>query len=358
MKNKLKKFFRNKKIIVTGHTGFKGSWLTLWLSLLGAKVTGISIGYPTTPSHFKAISLKDNINHKSLDIRNFKNLQKTINQIQPDFIFHLAAQSLVNKSYTDPLLTWSSNTIGSINILETLKKIKKNCTVIMITSDKSYKNLEIKRGYKENDMLGGHDPYSASKASAELAIQSYIKSYFLNKKNIKIAVARAGNVVGGGDWSENRIFPDCLKSWSNNKRVLIRNPQSTRPWQHVIEAVYGYLLLAIKLKQNPKLHGHAFNFGPSTKKNYKVRDLVLILGKNWKKFKWQIKKEKNNLLETNLLKLNSEKAKKILKWRTILTFKETIIMTSNWYKEYTLRPKKIWNFSKAQIEKYQKKINI
>jgi CDP-glucose 4,6-dehydratase len=233
MKTKLKKIFKNKKILITGHTGFKGSWLTLWLSLLGARVTGISFGYPTFPSHFKVIKIAKRINHKILDIRNFQNIKKTIKKIQPDFIFHLAAQSLVQTSYKDPLLTWSSNTLGSINILESLKVIKKNCNVIMITSDKSYKNLEIKRGYKENDLLGGYDPYSASKASAELAIQSYVNSYFNKNKNIKICIARAGNVIGGGDWSKNRIIPDCYKSWSKNKRAIIRNPNSTRPWQHV-----------------------------------------------------------------------------------------------------------------------------
>ena len=358
MKNELKKTFKNKKILITGHTGFKGSWLTLWLSLLGAKVTGISLGSPTLPSHFNVMNIKKKINHKILDIRNFKNLSKTIKKIQPDFIFHLAAQSLVKSSYKDPLLTWGSNTLGSINILESLKEIKKKCIVVMITSDKSYKNLEIKRGYNENDLLGGHDPYSASKASAELAIQSYVNSFFNKNKNIKISIARAGNVIGGGDWSDNRIIPDCYKSWSKNKKAIIRNPNSTRPWQHVLEAVYGYLVLAIKLKKNSKLHGEAFNFGPNTKKNYKVKELIDILEKNWEGFKWKNQNSKNLLHESNLLKLNSKKAEKILGWKTRLQFKETILMTANWYKEYFLKSKKMLNISIEQIKYYQNNLKI
>ena len=358
MIDELKKTFKNKKVLITGHTGFKGSWLTLWLNLLGAKVTGISLGYPTLPSHFTAINIKKKISHKILDIRNFNSLNKTIKKVQPDFIFHLAAQSLVKSSYEDPLLTWSSNTLGSINILESLKAIKKTCNVVMITSDKSYKNLEIKRGYKENDLLGGHDPYSASKASAELAIQSYVNSFFNKNKNLKISVARAGNVIGGGDWSENRIIPDCYKSWSKNKKAIIRNPNSTRPWQHVLEAVYGYLVLAVKLNKNPKLHGQSFNFGPNTKKNYKVKELIKILEKNWKGFNWKNKNSKNLLHESNLLKLNSKKAEKILGWKTRLRFEETILMTANWYKEYLAKSNSMSNISIKQIEYYQKNLKI
>ena len=221
-------------------------------------------------------------------------------------------------------------------------------------SHKSYKNLEITRGYKENDLLGGDDPYSASKASAELVIQSYLKSYFNKKQNIKIAVARAGNVIGGGDWSNDRIIPDCYKSWSKNKKVFIRNPNSTRPWQHVIEAVYGYLILASKLHRKCNLHGHAFNFGPNTKKNYKVRDLISILKKNWSGFNYIFKKNKNKLHESRLLKLNSKKAERILGWKAILNFEKTILMTSDWYKQYILKSTKMAEVSEKQIKYYQK----
>ena len=295
------KQFKNKKVLITGHTGFKGSWLTSWLVMLGAKVTGLSINIPTTPSHFKAIKLKNKINHKKVDIRNLKLLKKTFKKYQPDYVFHLAAQSLVKKSYYDPIYTWETNTIGTLNVLESLREIKKNCIAVLITSDKSYKNLEIKRGYKENDILGGKDPYSASKASAELAIQSHISSFFpLKKTKVLVGIARAGNVIGGGDWSENRLIPDCVKSWSKNKRVLIRNSQSTRPWQHILEAVRGYLLLALTLKKNKKLHGEAFNFGPENTKNYSVIFLIKLMKKYWKEISWKMSNKKKKVFMSQI----------------------------------------------------------
>ena len=350
------KEFKNKKIIVTGHTGFKGSWLTYWLMLLGAKVIGLSINIPSKPSHFKAIKLQNKIIHKRMDIRNLKLLKKTFKKHQPDYVFHLAAQALVKKSYSDPIYTWETNTLGTLNILESLREIKKKCIVVLITSDKSYKNLEIKRGYKENDILGGKDPYSASKAAAELAIQSYISSFFpLRKTKVLIAIARAGNVIGGGDWSANRLVPDCVRSWSKNKKVLLRNPKSTRPWQHVLEAVWGYLLLSSKLKKNKKLHGEAFNFGPNYTKNYSVIFLIKLMKKYWKKVSWKIiNKNKKNFYESNLLKLNSNKARTNLKWKSILSFEETIKMVIDWYKSYYSKPKKIYETSFDQIKKYEK----
>jgi len=347
--------FKNKKVLVTGHTGFKGSWLTSWLLLLGAKVMGISIDLPSNPSHFKTIKLKNKIKHKKLDIRNLKLLKKTFKKYQPDYVFHLAAQALVKKSYNNPIYTWETNTLGTLNILESLRDLRKKCVVVLITSDKSYKNLEIKRGYKENDILGGKDPYSASKASAELAIQSYISSFFpLRETKVLISIARAGNVIGGGDWSKNRLIPDCVKSWSKNKKVLIRNPKSTRPWQHVLEAVWGYLLLASNLQKNKKIHGEAFNFGPNNTNNYNVLSLVKVMKKNWKKISWRIiKKNKKSVYESNLLKLNCNKAKKKLKWRCVLTFSEMAIMVTDWYKMYYSGSKKIQDFSFDQIRKYE-----
>tara|TARA_Y100000590_G_scaffold415483_1_gene513272 strand:+ start:225 stop:1328 length:1104 start_codon:yes stop_codon:yes gene_type:complete len=348
--------FKNKKVLVTGHTGFKGSWLISWLVLLGAKVTGISISIPSNPSHFEAIRIKKKIKHIKMDIRNLRLLKKTFKQCQPDYVFHLAAQALVKKSYSNPTYTWETNAIGTLNVLESLREVKKNCVAILITSDKSYKNLEIKRGYKESDILGGKDPYSASKASAELVIQSYISSFFpLKKTKTLIAVARAGNVIGGGDWSLNRLIPDCVKSWSKNKKVLIRNPKSTRPWQHVLESVGGYLLLASSLQKNKKLHGEAFNFGPNFATNYNVLFLVRTMRKYWKKVSWKIeKKNKSNFFESSLLKLNCNKAKNILKWRCILTLNETISLVANWYKKYYSDSKKIQETTFNQIKEYEK----
>ena len=352
---KFSNIFNGKKVIVTGHTGFKGSWLSLWLNILGAKVIGLSINIPSNPSHFKAIKLQNKIKHIKIDIRNLKILKRIFKKYQPDYVFHLAAQSLVKKSHYDPIYTWTTNTVGTLNILESLRCLKKKCMAVIITSDKSYKNLEIKRGYKEDDILGGKDPYSASKASAELAIQSHISSFFpLKKTKVLIGIARAGNVIGGGDWSENRLIPDCVKSWSKNKKVLLRNPNSTRPWQHVLEAVGGYLKLASNLKKNKKLHGEVFNFGPDHTQNYKVLFVVKLMRKYWNKVSWRVAdKNKNSFYESGLLKLNVNKAKIKLQWKSILTLNETINMVTEWYKNYYLNPKNIYAISLSQIKKYE-----
>ena len=253
--------FKNKTVIITGHTGFKGSWLATWIHLLGAKVIGISNKIPSNPSHFKYLQMNSKIKNIKLDIRDLKKLKRIFKSKKPDFVFHLAAQSLVKQSYIDPKYTLETNALGTLNILESLKTIKKKrCIAVLITSDKVYKNLELRRGYAENDVLGGKDPYSVSKASAELIIKSYIENFFpIKDTKVLIGIARAGNVVGGGDWSEDRLIPDCVKSWSKKKKVFIRNPKSTRPWQHVLEAISGYILLANHLNKNKKIHG-GFNF--------------------------------------------------------------------------------------------------
>ena len=351
------KNFKNKKVIITGHTGFKGTWLTFWLYILGARVTGISKDLPSKPSLFNILKLSNKIKDVRLDIRNLKKLQKTFKKIKPNFIFHLAAQPLVKKSYKNPIETFTSNILGTLNVLESVKQIKGKCTSIIITSDKSYKNLEIKRGYHENDILGGSDPYSASKASAELIIKSYIDSFYTSKKNNKFfAVARAGNVIGGGDWSDDRLIPDCVKAWSKKRVVVIRNPNSTRPWQHVFEALRGYLILSIKLNKNEKLHGEAFNFGPKNNQNKKVIDLVIEIKKNWKNINWTIKKSKNIYKESNLLKLNSNKSKKYLKWQPVLNFSKTIEMVSKWYVSFYNKKNNIISISKKQVLDYAKEV--
>ena len=350
------KIFKNKKVIVTGHTGFKGSWLAFWLINLGAKVMGISKDIPTNPSHFSLIKLNKKILSKKIDIRDLKALKKIFNNYKPDYVFHLAAQSIVKKSYSETIKTWHTNLIGTVNVMEALKSLKKNKNIIavLITSDKAYKNLEKKTGYKETDLLGGLDPYGASKSAAEIAISSYIKSFFSSKKNNTfITVARAGNVIGGGDWSNDRLIPDCMKSWLKGKRVLIRNPISTRPWQHVLEVLNGYLKLAASLKLNKKLHGEAFNFGPVTRKNYKVLDVLKNVKKTWPNINWKIKKNKN-FFENVLLQLDSNKARKIINWRPVLKFDETIKLTVEWYKYYARSKNNISSKSLEQIIYYQK----
>lgn len=356
MKN-LKNFFYKKKIIITGHTGFKGSWLVEWLKTYDAKLIGISIDVPTKPSHFKVSKIYKDIKDYRLDVKNQIKIKKIFIKIKPDYVFHLAAQSLVKKSYKYPVETWNTNLIGTLNVLESLRelnKIKKKCTAVIITSDKCYLNREIKTGYIESDVLGGDDPYSASKASAELLIRSYVKSYF-NKNNsyIRIASVRAGNVIGGGDWSEDRLIPDCVKKWSKNQIVKIRNPFSTRPWQHVLEAIYGYILLAANLSKNLNLHGESFNFGPSKNKNYSVISLIKTMKKFWKDIQWKVEKN-SNFKETNLLILNTEKVKKKIKWKSILKFEENVSMVIDWYKNFYLKKISPSKFTMNQITKYKK----
>ena len=350
----LSNLFKDKRVLITGNTGFKGSWLSLWMIKFGAKVYGFSKNIPTNPSNFKVLKLNKYVNQTFGDIRNKKNFEKRIIQIKPDFIFHLAAQAIVKDSYKDPYNTWQTNTFGTINLMESIKKLKKRCTVILITSDKSYKNLELNRGYHENDLLGGKDPYSASKASADIAIYSYVNSFFYNSKKIKIAVARAGNVIGGGDWTKDRLIPDCFKSWSNKKKIFIRNPNSTRPWQHVLEALSGYLFLAYYLNKDQRLHGEVFNFGPNQRSNYSVLKILLLLKKKFSNFKWEVRKNKTKFYESKLLKLNSNKAKKILGWKSILNIEEMINFLCDWYKLYYMKNSDLLNFSLIQIKNFEK----
>ena len=347
--------FKNSRIIVTGHTGFKGSWLTAWLRKLGANVIGISLDLPSQPSHFKVSKINLGINDIRLDIRDKKKIEKKITKFRPHFVFHLAAQSLVGLSYNKPVTTWQTNVFGTLNILQSLRKLKNACSVVIITSDKCYFNKEVHYGYKETDILGGKDPYSSSKASAELLVKSYINSFFLkNNKKIRIATARAGNVIGGGDWANDRIIPDCVRSWSKNKKAELRSPNATRPWQHVLEAVGGYLCLAINLSFSKQIHGESFNFGPNLSKEYSVLKLVRAMGDHWENIYWKIiPKSKNKFYESELLRLNCNKAKKILKWKSILKFDEVIEMVSNWYHDYYLDSKNIANVTAEQIQRYQ-----
>ena len=250
--------FCGARVLITGHTGFKGSWLSQWLKYLGAEVSGIALDPPSHPSHFETIDLAGQIEDHRLDIRDRNRLIERVQEIQPDFVFHLAAQALVRSSYENPLYTMESNTMGSANILEALRELKKPVVAVMITSDKAYENSEWVWGYRETDRLGGKDPYSASKGMAELLIRSYIESFFNAKdSNVTVGITRAGNVIGGGDWALNRIVPDCMTAWSNGEIVNIRSPHATRPWQHVLEPLSGYLVLASNLAESRTRHGQA-----------------------------------------------------------------------------------------------------
>ena len=346
------KEFKGKKIVITGHTGFKGSWLSLWLNYLGANVYGISNNFKTNQTNFNNFKMKKNIKNFDIDIRNFEKLNKVIKKIKPDFIFHFAAQSLVGASYKKPLYNFETNFNGTLNLLEVLRLSNFKCVSIMITSDKSYRNFEIKRGYVEDDILGGDDPYSASKGSAELVINSYFRSFLINKRKLRIAVCRAGNVIGGGDWSNDRLIPDLMRSIFKNKKVKLRNQNSTRPWQHVLDVLNGYLTLAVRLKKNKKFNGQAFNFGPPINSNFRVLDVVREIKKNWKILEWEFSKRTYH--ESTLLKLNSNKSLKSLKWKNKLRFKEVIKLVTDWYK-CSYENKNIYNFSINQIKYFEKK---
>lgn len=354
--NELRKFYKNKKVLVIGHTGFKGSWLTACLKNYQAKVFGISNKIPTIPSNY-LVSGIDELIHKDFrqDIRDYKKLDKKINLIKPDVIFHLAAQALVKESYSNPHDTWTINVLGTLNLLEILKnsEFKKKISVVIITSDKCYKNINQKKGYKENDILGDHEPYGATKASVEILFHSYFQSFLKNKKKLCLATARAGNVIGGGDWSNNRIISDLFKSIRNRQILNIRYPKSTRPWQHVLEPIFGYLTLGFNLaKEESNVNGESFNFGPDFKKNYSVVDLLNQIRNYLPDLRWKFDKTKNKDREAGLLNLDCRKSKKILKWKNVLNFDETINMTAVWYNSY-FKKKNMKKITIDQIKKYE-----
>jgi len=348
--------FNDKKILVTGHTGFKGSWLTTWLLKLGANVTGISRDIPTSPSMFEVLGLIGHISHIKADIRNLDEMRKIMLEEKPDFVFHLAAQAIVSTSYLDPVDTLSSNIIGTMNILEALRGLNHSCTAILITSDKCYDNVEWLWGYRETDALGGKDIYSGSKAAAELVIKSYVQSFFNDKHPVKIAIGRAGNVIGGGDWAKDRIVVDCMLAWSEGRKVEIRSPDATRPWQHVLEPLSGYLTLAKELTINPNLHGDAFNFGPKANQNHTVVNLLQDLGRNWGfKNSDEAFEITSNIPfhEAGLLKLNCDKALFYLKWQSTLVYQETINFVGDWYTEYYRDNKDMYSLTLDQIAIYE-----
>jgi len=349
--------YKNKKVLVTGNTGFKGSWLTLWLLKLGARVYGISKDIPTEPSMFENLGLIKKIVHYGRDVRDLESVKNIIEEIKPDFLFHLAAQTVVSVSYSDPIETISTNVMGTANVLEALKESNHNCVGIIITSDKCYNNVEWVWGYKETDALGGKDVYSGSKGAAEMIFKSYFNSFFKNDDpNIKVSTTRAGNVIGGGDWAKDRIVPDCMRAWSKNETVEVRSPNATRPWQHVLEPLSGYLNLGHKLYKNNDLNGKSFNFGPTSSNSHSVEEIL----KDLTKF-WNFKDPSNaykvtddvKFHEAGLLKLNCDKALFHLKWLPTLSYEQLIEFTGTWYfKFYNVRVNML-DYTLNQIREYE-----
>ncbi len=323
--------------MVTGHTGFKGSWLSLWLKELGAEVVGYALEPNTDPSHFELLNL--DMYSAIGDIRDKEKLEKTFMNFKPEIVFHLAAQPLVRRSYREPHETFETNVMGLINVFEACRKTESVRAIINVTSDKCYENKEWVWGYRENDSMGGYDPYSASKGCAELVTSSYRNSFFNletygKTHNILLASARAGNVIGGGDWSEDRLVPDIVMAASKKEKVIIRNPNATRPWQHVLEPLNGYLLLGQKLLEGKKEFAEGWNFGPNDEGNIKVIDVLESMKKHWDKIEYEVHQDTNQPHEANLLKLDCSKAHAKLgwkpKWNAEIAFEKTV----EWYREF------------------------
>ena len=349
--------YENKKVFLTGHTGFKGSWLALWLNQLGAKVCGYSLAPNTDPSMFNVLGIENKIEKSVIgDILDNITLEKAMSDFEPDIVFHLAAQPLVRLSYSEPVLTYKTNVIGTLNVLESARKCKSVKVFVNVTTDKCYENKEINRGYKEDEPMGGHDMYSSSKGCVEIMSSSYRRSFLQNDDTYAMATARAGNVIGGGDWALDRLIPDCIRAINNNEKIEIRNPIAVRPWQHVLEPLSGYLLLGEKLLEDGKIYAEGFNFGPNEDSVLKVADVAQKVIEFYGKGEVVIHK-KDNLHEAGLLMLNIEKAKKVLNWSPVYTPNQAIEKTVEWYKHFYANDTDMYYFTLNQISEYTKNIN-
>lgn len=329
----MKNFFKNKRVLITGDTGFKGSWLALWLKTAGAEVLGYALPPDSENDHFNLLNLASEIEHVDGNLLDFPLLSDTFKRFQPEIVFHLAAQALVRFSYDEPKLTFDTNVSGSVNVLEAVRTTGSVMSFIYVTSDKCYRNNEWVWGYRENDPLGGHDPYSASKAAAEVVFSAYNDSFFSKNPNIGVASVRAGNVIGGGDWALDRIIPDCIRSIASGKPIEIRSPNATRPWQHVLEPLSGYITLAMKLYDAPKEFSGAWNFGPAIGSIKTVHSLVEEVIQVYGQGSVLVGEQDKGKHEAGLLHLNCDKSNHQLNWHQVWGFKDTIIQTVQWYKE-------------------------
>lgn len=349
--------YAGKKVLLTGNTGFKGSWLTLWLLELGADVYGVSNSVPGETCMFNQLALEHRIHHIWADVRDGNRMREIVAQVKPDFVFHLAAQALVSVSYDSPVDTIATNVMGTANVLEALRLENPVCTAVIITSDKCYDNVEWVWGYKETDAMGGRDIYSGSKGAAEIVFKSYFHSFFQKEtNNVRLCTARAGNVIGGGDWALDRIIPDCIRSWSKGQSVEIRSPKATRPWQHVLEPLSGYLTLGQRLSQDKNLHGHSFNFGPQAENNHTVVELLSAVGPIFGLPEGVPAFTITGNIpfhEAGLLKLNCDKALFYLKWNPTFNYKELVEFTAEWYREWNNQTTDMYAFTMKQLKSYQ-----
>ena len=352
--------YRNKRVLITGHTGFKGAWLAEWLLDLGAEVTGFALPPSTDPSLFEQLGLQNRLNHIIGDVRDLTTLTHAVESARPDFIFHLAAQPLVRLSYEQPVETYATNVLGTVNLLEAVRQANRPCSVVCITTDKCYQNKEWVHSYREEDPMGGHDPYSASKGAAEIVISSYRSSYFSHPASaIHLASARAGNVIGGGDWALDRIVPDSVRALAAGQPIQVRNKTSRRPWQHVLEPLSGYLHLAARLgreastpsRSSPPALQSAFNFGPSLDSNQPVSQLVHELLQHWPG-SWEDRSDPYAVHEANLLNLAIDKAFHLLHWEPTWNFAETIKQTAAWYRRCVSQPSLAKETALEQIRTY------
>ena len=347
----IEQFFSGKKVLLTGHTGFKGSWLAFILNEVGAEVTGLALPPVSATNHFDSLKLDRKINHVVADIRDTAVVTKTVKDFQPEFVFHLAAQALVRPSYDDPVDTFSTNVMGSVNLLEAVRQCETVRSLVYITSDKCYENCEWVWGYREIDQLGGRDPYSASKAAAELAFSTYSRSFFDQRPKLGAASTRAGNVIGGGDWAVDRIIPDCIRAIQADEPIRLRNPEATRPWQHVLEPLAGYLLLASRLYEEPKEWGGSWNFGPSTQEVRTVKNVAEAIVGHIGKGSIEVVDSKTQVHEARLLQLNCDKANYSLGWYPRWDVEKTLEATALWYK-LTMIDGDAESITRAQIKEF------
>lgn len=360
------KFYRDRKVLITGHTGFKGSWFSLWLAKAEAQVFGYSLPPPGNPALFDMLQMKDIVQHQIADIRDFNQLSKTIFRIKPDIIFHFAAQSLVGQSYSSPLETIEVNTLGTANVMEAVRHAGVPAAVVIVTSDKCYRNRDWDFGYRETDELGGDDPYSASKGAAEIMVHSWRTSFFnparIHEHGVRLASVRAGNVIGGGDYAVDRIIPDCIRYLQAGESIVVRNPNHTRPWQHVLEPLSGYLALGAKLLKFPESAEFCepFNFGPGVDSNRNVRELVEEVIECWGDGSWHHLRNERANRETTLLHVSSDKAFHKLDWQPKWGFKETIANTVEWYKRAASIEdyRQLRQLTEKQIQKYEDGLGV